>query len=503
MRRMLDVTPFPGERRTRSRSTEGEDCESRNPKSEFRKKSESRNPNTQDALSSPPFPRPAPSHGAPSPRPAPPMGERGDRAPLLAIGRRRFLAACGLSLFAPTALFRAAEGKAAPVPLASFDQEMEDFMAARKVPGGALAVVKEGRLVHAKGYGWADRENKAPAKPDTRFRIASLSKPITATAVLKLVEAKKLSLDAKAFEAAGLLPAAREPSLADARLQDITVRQLLQHTAGWDSAKSGDPMFRWGAVAREFRVREDPNPGDIIRYMLKRTLDFDPGSRYAYSNFGYCVLGRVIEAISGQHYEAFVQNQLLKPLGIKRMRIGATLVATEGEAHYYTADEAKVRGVFPHLTEPVPMPYGGFSLEVMDAHGGWLASAVDLARWAAAFESPSLRPLKPETFQTLAAPPPAPVARNKEGAVEPAYYGCGWMVRPIGRQGRANFWHTGSLPGTCSLLVRRWDGLSWVALFNQRSEDRKLSDMEIDPALHRAAAKVRSWPTEDLFPRYF
>jgi CubicO group peptidase (beta-lactamase class C family) len=451
------------------------------------------------------------------PVPNPPTGSRGGESAAIydardelgglearpTLPRRRFLAACSLGLMTPSCFLKAAEPAATLNPLASFDREMEDFMQARKVPGGTLAVVKDGRLVYAKGYGWADRDKKEAASPETRFRIASLSKTLTAVAVMKLVEANKLTLDARAFETAHLLPASGDPALAETRLQEITVRQLLQHTGGWDSAKSGDPMFRWRAIARELRTMEPPNPGDIIRYMLKRSLDFDPGSRSAYSNFGYCVLGRVIEAVSGELYEAFVRDRLLAPLGIKRMRIGASLVAAADEAHYYTTDGAKVRGVFPGLTESVPVPYGGFSLEAMDAHGGWLASAVDLARWAAALNDVRGQPvLKPETLKLMAAPPPAPVARDKDGKLEPAFYACGWMVRPIGSQGSANYWHTGSLPGSCSLLVRRWDGLSWAVLFNQRSEDKKLPDSDIDLALHRAAAKVRMWPREDMFPSF-
>src|SRR5882672_1621081 len=82
----------------------------------------------------------------------------------------------------------------------SFDREIEKFMSARNIPGGALAVVKDRRLVYTRGYGWADRENKVPVKPTSLFRIASISKPFTAVAVLKLVEDGKLSLDARVWD---------------------------------------------------------------------------------------------------------------------------------------------------------------------------------------------------------------------------------------------------------------------------------------------------------------
>ncbi len=148
----------------------------------------------------------------------------------------------------------------------------------------------------------------------------------------------------------------------------------------------------------------------------------------------------------------------------------------------------------------VPWPYGGFCLESMDAHGGWIASAVDLARFAAALHDAEHSPLlNPKTIQTMYRPPDPPVSRNDDGSLKDHYYGCGWLVRPVGKDAKANYWHTGSLPGTYTLLVRRHDGVSWAILFNQRSDDKKLPDSEIDPALHRAANAVTDWPKHDLF----
>jgi CubicO group peptidase (beta-lactamase class C family) len=243
-----------------------------------------------------------------------------------------------------------------------------------------------------------------------------------------------------------------------------------------------------------------PGAMDIIRYMLDQPLDFEPGTRHAYSNFGYCVLGRVIEQISGLNYARCVRERVLAPIGITRMQVGASLRPAEGEVRYYTPKDEQGRSVFPDTAPTVPEPYGTFCLEALDAHGGWIASATDLARFAAALDNPAHCPLlKPETLRTMYEPPPAPVSRRKDGTLEAAYYACGWMVRPVGNAGKANYWHTGSLPGTFTLLVRRWDGLSWAVLFNQRSGDKKLPDGAIDPALHRAADAVKEWPEHDLF----
>ena len=383
---------------------------------------------------------------------------------------------------------------------ASFDQTMDEFMRARGVPGGSLAVLKDGRLVYARGYGYADRDARTPATPTTLFRLASISKPITAVTVLKLVEEGRLDLDARAFDLLKLQPLPGQT--AAARMRSVTVGQLLHHTGGWDRDHSFDPMFRPREIARAAGTPPPAGPEAIIRYMLGKPLDFDPGTRFAYSNFGYCVLGRIIERVTGTPYEAHVKKAVLGPAGIRNMRIGSSLVSGPNETRYYTPRNQEVPSVFGEERRRVPQPYGGFNLEAMDAHGGWIASAVDLARFAAALHDEHRSPLlKRESFPKLYAPPAPPVSRKEDGTLEATYYGCGWSVRPVANRG-ANYWHNGSLPGTNTWLVRRWDGLAWVALFNLRSEDRQLPDTAIDGALHRAAAQVKDWPTADLFAQF-
>jgi CubicO group peptidase (beta-lactamase class C family) len=424
----------------------------------------------------------------------------------LKVDRRHFIKSSALAVAAVSqgcvSTIRPAEKSQVAT---AFDHEVEAFMASRGVPGGALAVVKDRRLVYARGYGWADREKKIPARADSLFRIASISKPVTGVAVMKLVEDGRLSLDEKAFPFLGIAPAVQSLIDPEPRMHHITVRQLLQHTGGWDRDKSFDPMFRSERIARANLTPPPATAVDVIRYMLSRPLDFDPGTRYAYSNYGYCVLGRLIEKVSGQSYEKFVQETILAPAGIKRMRLGKSLDGQQApdEVRYYPSDGAEADSVFPGEPRKVPWPYGGFHLEAMDAHGGWIASAIDLARFAAALDDPEHSPLlKQESFTTMYAPPPAPASRRADGTLESSYYGCGWMVRPVGQRGRANYWHSGSLPGTNTLLVRLANGLSWAVLFNQRSEDKKLPDGAIDAALHRAVATVSDWPGHDLFSRF-
>ena len=420
------------------------------------------------------------------------------------LSRRRFLRDAALGLAAASAFpIRAASKDPVAALAKAFDPVIEKFMHERGVPGGALAVVKDRKLVYTKGYGWADRDKKLAVQPDTLFRIASVSKPFTAVAVFKLIEQGKFSLDAKAVELAGIEPLLANGTKGDARLERITVLQLLQHTGGWDRDTSGDPMFKAVPIATLVGEAPPAGPRAVIRYVLGRPLDFDPGTRYAYSNFGYCLLGRIIEKISGQSYESFVRENVLKTAGITRMKIGSTREQAVGESRYYTVDTKEASNVFPDGPRKVPWPYGGFHLEAMDAHGAWIASAVDLARLAAAMDDSEHSPLlKPNSWKEMFNPPPAPVSRREDGELNSVFYGCGWQVRPKTKTGRINFWHLGSLPGTASLLVRRGDGISYAVLFNQRSENLKLGDSAIDPALAAAADSVKKWPEEDLFAKW-
>ncbi|MFQ5733729.1 MAG: serine hydrolase domain-containing protein [Planctomycetaceae bacterium] len=391
-----------------------------------------------------------------------------------------------------------------PVPeLASFDRMMRRFLAKHGIPGAALAVVKDGRLVYARGFGYSDVKKKEPVQPESRFRIASLSKPITAVAILRLIQQKKLSLDDRVRDIVTLKPHLKDGAKVDPRWNTVTVRQLLHHTGGWDRGASFDPMFKAVQFAKELGVKAPAGPNHVIRCMLGRRLDFDPGTKYAYSNFGYCLLGRIIEKKTGTTYEKHVKNDVLKPIGITGMTIGRSLLKqrAKGEVRYYARGGKRTGSVFaPNVGKRVPWPYGGWHHKAMDAHGAWIASAVDLARFAAAIDRPrKSKILTAKSITAMFAPPPAPVSRTKAGKLRDVYYGLGWSVRRVPGKG-INTWHTGSLPGTSTILVRRHDGLSWVVLMNRRQTPfGNHAAQLIDPLVHRAANAVTTWPKHNLF----
>jgi len=381
--------------------------------------------------------------------------------------------------------------------LSAFDELMAEFVADRRVPGAALAITRAGRLVYARGFGIADLERGETVQPASLFRLASVSKPFTAVAVLQLAERGRLDLDAGAWALLGLA----EPR--DPRWKRVTVRHLLQHTGGWDRAAGFDPMFSHARVASALGVSLPLEAGDFIRYMLGQPLDFEPGSREAYSGFGYCLLGRVVERASGLAYGEYVRRELLAPLGIRRMRLGRTLREDRqpGEVAYYDEQGRVGPAVVGAIGAPAPLPYGRWALESMDAHAGWLGSAVDLARFAAAFDSPAAcKVLGADAIATMFARPDGPAGYEADGQPRAAYYGCGWRVRPFGRLGQSHSWHNGSMAGSAALVARGYDGTNWAAAFNTRSgPDGALLDVEIERLLHRAARSVREWPALDRF----
>jgi CubicO group peptidase (beta-lactamase class C family) len=371
--------------------------------------------------------------------------------------------------------------------LQSIDQVIQDFMKKWDIPGASVALSKDGRLVYARGFGLGNRETGAWVTPENQFRIASLSKPITAIAIMQLVQEGKLGLDSLVFGENGILSDPAYSRIKDPRTKAITVRQLLQHTAGWDRNLSGDPMCDPMRIAETLGV---PPPADaltIIRYMLQQPLDFHPGTRFAYSNLGYSILGRVIEKISGLSYRNYVHTRIFQPLGMSHTVLGRSLLSdlNAEEVNYYPSPGAKeVPSVYSHQAR-VPSPYGGFYLEAMDAHGGWIATASDLIRLLTAVDGFDTRP-------DLLSQASISAMTEATGNGLPTY-ALGWYVNE-----RNNWWHSGSLPGSSASLVRTQEGFTWCILFNRRSEDVNYFK-ELDKLMWQGIREVTTWPSHDLF----
>jgi N-acyl-D-amino-acid deacylase len=421
------------------------------------------------------------------------------------ITGRRILILIGVILFLGSDVIEteiAAKVPITGVPVSgmkSYDKLIPALMTRWKIPGAAVAVVKDGRLVFAHGYGYADKTSRKVVQPDSLFRVASLSKPITSAAILKLYEEHKLRLEDRPFTMLRIEPPNR--TQIDQRLNRITIRQLLYHSGGWDRDRTGyDPMFDSIGIANQLGVPPPVNANQIISYMLSKRLDFNPGTKFSYSNFGYCVLGRVIEKVTGVKYEDYVREALLIPAGATKMRCGRSLLPNRlpGEVRYYDYPGAPMTvSVFPQIKNRVPWPYGGYCIEAMDSHGGWVASTIDLLKFLTVINGRDSRKdiLKSTTIKLMVSRPKPPLWSSSE-----QYYAMGWVVAPMNS---STLWgHAGSLPGTTSVIVRSYDDLEWAILLNSRPRDSASFQAELDVILWSAINQVTTFPEHDLFAKY-
>ncbi|MGV9778921.1 serine hydrolase domain-containing protein, partial [Streptosporangium sp. NPDC003464] len=281
---------------------------------------------------------------------------------------------------------------------------------------------------------------------------------------------------------------------ADPRLAQVTVLRLMQHLGGWDRDISNDYLYLDHQISATLDVPLPISQDDIIRYAGGRPLDFAPGTRMAYSNYGYMLLGRIIEKVSGTSYESYVKQKLLAPVGITRMRLGRTLRSAAAPTEVVYSSQYTGKTVMDESGTVTPAPYGGFSMENRGAGGGWLASAVDLVRFSRVFDAAG-PVLDATSIAKLFAKPEIGVSGDGW------WYGGGWYVRQV--PGHLNTWHNGSLPGTYTYLARLQNGFTYAALFNRREETGSLDFDVLSPRMNAEIGKVTTWPTTDLFPKYF
>lgn len=366
------------------------------------------------------------------------------------------------------------------------EKTISAFLERYKIKGASVAVTKDGRLVYAKGFGYANEEEAEKVEPDHVFRIASVSKLITSVAVMRLVEEGRLGLDALVFGQEGILNDSIFLKYRDTRVEKITVRHLLLHKAGW-SRYYGDPMFMPHVVARRMDVELPVQTEDVIRYTLTRKLNYKPGSRYSYSNLGYVILGEIIETVTGMNYEDYVQYSLLKPLEIKDMQIGQGYYEQRAprEVKYYEASGDHKVLAFDSREDYVSRVYGGNDIALLGAAGGWIASPAEVLKLSVAIDGLNSSPdiLLPETIKQMI------------GNGRSKYNTIGWK----GTDGNGTWWRTGTLTGTSALLVRQNNGVNWIIVMNTTSWKRSRIHSETSRTMFRAVSSIKEWPEYDLF----
>jgi CubicO group peptidase (beta-lactamase class C family) len=383
------------------------------------------------------------------------------------LARRRFMhlaagAAALPALFA-SPLVAAQPGPPAenaeptPAERAEMANLARTFMQTYAMPGFSVSVGRGGAILYEDAFGWADRDTREAVTPRHLFRIASVTKPITSVALFSLIEEGHIRLTDKIFGPGSITGTDYGRPPYHPGVDEITVEHLLTHTGGGWSNDAADPMFR----------NLEMNQALLIESTLRdRPLDQPPGRHYAYSNFGYCVLGRVIEKITRQDYASYVRDSVLRRCAIAEMTIAGNTLAQRHprEVRYYDPQNERA-------------PYA-MDVARMDSHGGWIAQPRDLVQFLMHVSGFSTPPniLAPQSIRTM----------TSASAANPGY-AKGWAVNKFD-----NWWHAGSLPGTSTIAVRTHSGFCWAGFGNSRRMNSPL-DRDLDNLIWDMVRRVKNW----------
>ena len=356
-----------------------------------------------------------------------------------------------------------------------------------RLTGATVAVIKDEKLVYSKGFGYADKTNKIAVEPYHLFRIGSVSKLVTAITILDLVEKGKIRLDDYVFGKNGILQGKPYDMIKNKNFYKIKVKHLLNHTSGWSLVTYGDPMFIPHKINKWEKTGYPVVFDDVIQFVISKNLPYVPGTRFSYSNFGYCLLGRIIEETSGVDYESYVQKTILNPYGINHMQIAGNFEKDrlQNEVKYYdfTADNQAI--AFDGSGKKVMKPYGADDLEMLGPAGGWLANSVDLMRLLVLVDGYSKKHKDILGHEMM----------------EKMTKGVGGKSYPLGWRGARgdHWWRTGTLSGTSALLTRDAKGMSWVIVTNTTNNRSKNFPSASRYTLRRSFQLVKDWPEHDLF----
>jgi CubicO group peptidase (beta-lactamase class C family) len=320
-----------------------------------------------------------------------------------------------------------AESALDPALIERIDRHVADEMAASNIPGVALAVLREGRVLHSRGFGVDGHGNAVSA--DTPFPIGSLTKSFTALLVRQFIEAGQLEADAPVQR---YLPWFR---VADAEASArITVRHLLNQTSGFSRADGITPLM----------APTQPSTMALARAMSSTPLNRAVGASFEYSNLNFMLLGAVLEQVSGQPWPELVRERVFAPLALQ---------------HSHTSPEAARQDGMTALHRywfGLPLPHETAGLHGMAPAGNLVSSANDLARYAAMLlaggAAPNARLLAPESVAQLLAPGSPPGHARLLSADFDFRYGEGWFVGPFGAAADAR-WHLGSLSSFAAWMV--------------------------------------------------
>lgn len=417
--------------------------------------------------------------------------------------------------------------------LALVDEVMIDAMKKASIPGGSIAIAKNGKLVYARGYGYADIGQNQLATAETMFRMGSISKPVTGIAIQRLIESgvetysgSPLTLETNIFSDVifpYLDPAGEGLNLAlnHPHLLPIKLKHLLSHTAGW--YEQGEdwgfgltgfngpmPLNNTVTIATEMNMQTTPKCKEIVEYYLPSPLDTYPGTNVLYSGLGICAAALTIEILSGQSYEEYVMNELADALDLNKgkMRFGPSKdyysQKYDTEARFYPffmeqevtptliemADDFADNGA-PIFTDTVESPYGAIPMKSTMPAGGWSASTIAMVRIATAMQR-TRRPyyLDYSSFEKMF----ENFAASENGS---------WGITGFTTSGTA-IAHAGSQPGGWGYWRTEKDGTTFAIFFNALPVNN-LSKWGIINDVKSAVVYTEdafTYSGVDLFPQY-
>jgi CubicO group peptidase (beta-lactamase class C family) len=336
--------------------------------------------------------------------------------------------------------------------LLAMDKKVNAYLRKWHMKGASLAITRGDSLVYAKGYGWADEENGLEMSPRHILRMASVSKLITAAGVMVLHDRGELNIKDTVFGPSGILNDSTITALIkDKNYYKITVEHLMRHQGGFRR----DPLFSSRDVMNQLHLDHAPEAEDFYRVVLNRRLKFAPGSWQSYSNFGYLLLSKIIEKVSGMPYEEFIRTEVLAPAGCYDMHIAGTYYEDrkDNEVRYYTHEgDGKYIEEYNNSNVMVERCYGGNNIPMLSGAGAWCGSPAEIARFVASIDG---RPEVPDIITKES-------VELMTGYYDRDTFSLGWNdTHPDKGWSRS-----GTLSGTTALVKLFPDGECWVFISN-------------------------------------
>ena len=338
--------------------------------------------------------------------------------------------------------------------LQPMDSIIRRYLKRWEINGAQLAISRHDSLLYARGFGFADKDHQTPMEPSYIMRMASCSKLITATGIMKLRDMGRIKFSDKVFGPHGILnDTFYVNSIKDKRYFDITVEQLLRHQAGFTNY-AGDAVFSTRYIMQQNHLTTPPDHRTLLRIVLKRHLGYTPGTAQRYCNIGYTLLSLIIQKQTGMPYEQFMQKYVLEPAGCYDFHIAGNYMKDrrDNESVYYMHSSSEPAPEFNNSGRMVVRCYGENDITTSLGAGAWVASAAEVCRFVAAIDGdPTVHDvISPQAVKLMTQEMP-----NHQ-------FSLGWNFTP-----KSSPWiRTGSLVGTSALILHYPDGECWVFITN-------------------------------------